>query len=88
MSFVLTYDVVGFLHNVAYDIVGFLHHVAYDIPCDVSFDSKFRGPNRLRSSLLGVSSEHTSVFILQGPAAAAAAGTAAGAGSHVPPGGT
>ena len=50
MSSVLTYDVVGFLHNVAYyivgflhhvayDIVGFLHHVAYDIQCDVSFDS-------------------------------------------------
>ena len=64
MSFVLTYDVVGFLLNVAYDVVGFLHHVAYDIPCNVSFDSKFRGLNRLRSSLLGVSSEPTSVFIL------------------------
>ena len=55
MSSVLTYHVVGDLHHVAYGVVGFLHHVAYDIPCDVSFDSKFRGPNRLRSSLLGVS---------------------------------
>ena len=46
---------------------------------------KIGGPNRLRSRLLGVSSEQSGAFIFQGPAAAGAAAAAAASAKRFSP---